>query len=188
MQIADLEPLGLAELDHARAEQLAAAYRIPLNLIGSAGDLADYAGELDCAVVFTLKEHHAAAIIPLLEAGVPVFTEKPLPRLARRLGTHHATASMRTGTEVMVGYMRQLRSRRASLPRHCLLNSKSATCISPKLATLAETRRWARLTLHALPIEPQPDRLIRLGLQPRALLQRIQVKNTMVEWIEVVGA
>ena len=105
LQIADVELVALAELDRARAEKLAAAYRIP-RICGSAGDLADYAGELDCAVVVTLKEHHAAAIIPLLEAGVPVFTEKPLAG-SREDAEQIRAASMRTGTPVMVGYMRQ---------------------------------------------------------------------------------
>ena len=61
---------------------------------------------LDCAVVVTLKEHHAAAIIPFLEAGVPVFTEKPLAGSRADAERIHA-ASISTGTPVMVGYMRQ---------------------------------------------------------------------------------
>ncbi len=180
LQIADVELVALAELDRARAEKLAAAYRIP-RICGSAGDLADYAGELDCAVVVTLKEHHAAAIIPLLEAGVPVFTEKPLAGSRADAEKIHA-ASARTGTPVMVGYMRQF-DPAVQLARKLLAEGRIGDVRFAQFRDFGGNSQMGAATLHALPIEPQPDVTAPASTarpSPEESLQR-----TLVEWFEL---
>ena len=153
LQISDVELVAIAELDRARAEKLAAAYRIP-HIFGSAQELAQHAPVLDCAVVVTLKEHHAAAIIPLLEAGVPVFTEKPLAGSRADAERIHA-ASERTGTPVMVGYMRQF-DPAVQLAKKLLAKGSIGDVRFAQFRDFGGNWHMGAAALHSLPIAPQP--------------------------------
>ncbi len=180
LQIADVELVALAELDRARAEKLAAAYRIP-HICASARELADYAEELDCAVVVTLKEHHAAAIIPLLEAGVPVFTEKPLAGSREDAAQIHA-ASMRTGTPVMVGYMRQF-DPAVQLAKQLLGKGSIGDVRFAQFRDFGGNSQMGAATLHSLPIGPQPAAPPAAASSPPS--QPESIERALTEWIEL---
>ena len=186
LQISDVELVAIAELDRARAEKLAAAYRIP-HIYASAQELAQHAEVLDCAVVVTLKEHHAAAIIPLLEAGVPVFTEKPLAGSRADAEKIHA-ASVRTGTPVMVGYMRQF-DPAVQLAKQLLTSSKTHAKGSIGDVRFAQFRdfggnsQMGAATLHSLPIAPQPSRPS--AAPSGSPSQPESIERTLTEWIEL---
>ncbi len=180
LQIAEVELVAVAELDRARAEELAAAYRIP-HIFSSAQELAAHAHELDCAVVVTQKEVHAAAIIPLLEAGVPVFTEKPLAA-TRADAEKICAASDRTGTPVMVGYMRQF-DPGVQAAKKLLAEGSIGEVRFAQVRDFGGNWQMGAATLHSLPITPEPAATSTNSGAP-APPQESRAR-TLLEWIEV---
>lgn len=180
LQIADVELAAVAELDRGRAEKLAAAYGIS-RIYGDAGELAEHAELLDCAVVVTLKEHHAAAIIPLLEAGVPVFTEKPLAGSRADAERIHA-ASIRTGTPVMVGYMRQF-DPAVQLAKELLAKGSIGDIRFAQFRDFGGNWQMGAAALHSLPIDLQPAKLPAAFTASPSQLESIE--RALTEWIEV---
>ena len=180
LQIAGVELVGLAELDRARAEKLAAAYRIP-RIYGSADELAAHADEIDCAVVVTLKEHHAAAIIPLLEAGVPVFTEKPLAA-TQEDGEKIRAASVRSGAPVMVGYMRQF-DPAVQRARRLLAEGRIGDVRFAQFRDFGGNWHMGAAALHTLPIGP--ERQASAAPPPAPTPQAESHELALVELIEV---
>ena len=181
LQIADVELVAVAELDRARAEALAAAYGIP-RILGSAEELAAHAELLDCAVVVTLKEHHAAAIIPFLEAGVPVFTEKPLAGSRADAERIHA-ASERTGTPVMVGYMRQF-DPAVQLAKQLLEKGSIGDVCFAQFRDFGGNWQMGAATLHSLPIAPPPAKLP-AAFSASSPSQPESIERVLTELIEV---
>ena len=180
LQMADVELVALAELDRERAATLAAAYRIP-HIYGSAKELADHASAIDCAVVVTLKEHHAAAIIPLLAAGVPVFTEKPLAG-SRADAARICEASERTGTPVMVGYMRQF-DPGVIAARKLLAEGAIGDVRFAEFRDFGGNWQMGATGLHALPLNPE---LARADTAPSPAHARgTSSAHALIEWIEV---
>ena len=179
LQIEEVELAGLAELDRARAEKLAAAYQIP-HIYASAEELADHAEELDCAVVVTLKEHHAAAVIPLLEAGIPVFTEKPLAGSRADAERIHA-ASERTGTPVMVGYMRQF-DPAVQRAKELLAKGSIGDVRFAQFHDFGGNWHMGAAALHSLPIAPQPAAPDASSASPS---QPEPSERVLTEWLEV---
>ena len=178
-QIAGVTLVGVAELDCARAEQVAAAYGIP-RIFGSAGELAAHADEIDCAVVVTLKEDHAAAIIPLLEAGVPVFTEKPLAA-TRDDAERICEASARSGAPVMVGYMRQF-DPAVQLAKELLMEGRIGDVRFAQFRDFGGNWQMGAAALHSLPLklgESAPPTAV-TAPPPSASRGR-----ALAEWIEV---
>ena len=181
LQIAEVDLVALAELDSDRAAKLAAAYRIP-QLYASAQELADHAEALDCAVVVTLKEHHAAAIIPLLEAGIPVFTEKPLAGSRADAERIHA-ASERTGTPVMVGYMRQF-DPAVQRAKELLAKGSIGDVRFAQFRDFGGNWQMGAATLHSLPIAPPPAKLP-AAFSASSLSQPEPSERVLTEWLEV---
>lgn len=180
LQIADVELVAVAELDRARAEALAAAYGIP-RILGSAEELAAHAELLDCAVVVTLKEHHAAAIIPFLEAGVPVFTEKPLAGSRADAERIHA-ASISTGTPVMVGYMRQF-DPAVQRAKELLAKGSIGDIRFAQFRDFGGNWQMGAAALHSLPIDLQPAKLPAAFTASPSPPESIE--RALTEWIEV---
>ena len=180
LQIAGVTLVALAELDRARAEKLAAAYRIP-RIYSGAQELAAHAEAIDCAVVVTRKEEHAAAIIPLLEAGVPVFTEKPLAGTRADAEQIHA-ASTRTGTPVMVGYMRQF-DPAVQLAKQLLGEGKIGDVLFAQFHDFGGNWQMSAATLHSLPIGLVTAATITASAAPSSPQETLE--RTLQEWIEV---
>lgn len=181
LQIADVELVAVAELDHAKAEKLATAYRIP-RTFASAQELADHPEQLDCAVVVTLKEHHAAAIIPFLEAGVPVFTEKPLAG-SRADAEKICAASERTGTPVMVGYMRQF-DPAVQRAKELLDKGSIGDVRFAQFRDFGGNWQMGAATLHSLPIAPPPAKLP-AAFSASSPSQPEPSERVLTEWLEV---
>ena len=180
LQIADVELVAVAELDRGRAEKLAAAYGIS-RIYGDARELAEHAELLDCAVVVTLKEHHAAAIIPLLEADVPVFTEKPLAGSRADAERIHA-ASISTGTPVMVGYMRQF-DPAVQLAKELLAKGSIGDIRFAQFRDFGGNWHMGAAALHSTPIEANPAATARAAAPPH--IREESFERTFTEWIEV---
>lgn len=180
LQIADVEIVGVAELDRDRAEKLAAAYQIP-RIFSGAEELAVHADDIDCAVVVTLKEHHAAAIIPLLEAGVPVFTEKPLAG-SRADAERIQEAADRTGTPVMVGYMRQF-DPAVQRAKEMLAAGEIGDMFFAQFRDFGGNWNMGAASLHSLPVTPEPAAAEETPHRPHA--RETSRERTFTEWIEV---
>ncbi len=180
MQIAGVQVVAVAELDRDRAEKLAAAYGIP-RIYASAAELAAHANDLDCAVVVTQREVHAAAIIPLLEAGVPVFTEKPLAGSRADAERIHA-ASDRTGTPVMVGYMRQF-DPGVQAAKRLLAEGAVGDVRFAQFRDFGGNWQMGAATLNSLALEPPPA--VPAASAPPAPPHPESLDRTLHEWIEV---
>ncbi len=94
--LGEAPPVLVTDLDIGRAEQLAR------DCGARVGGIEQFAG-LDAAVVSTPTGAHAAAILPLLAAGVAVFVEKPLTLTAADARAV-VTAAEAAGVPVAVGY------------------------------------------------------------------------------------
>lgn len=94
--LGEAPPVLVTDLDPGRAEQLAR------DCGARVGAIEEFAG-LDAAVVTTPTGAHAAAILPLLDAGVAVFVEKPLT-LTEQDARTVVTAAAEAGVPVAVGY------------------------------------------------------------------------------------
>lgn len=180
LQIADVELAALAELDRERAATLAAAYRIP-RIYGSAEELADHASAIDCAVVVTLKEQHAAAIIPLLDAGVPVFTEKPLAG-SRADAERICEASARSGTPVMVGYMRQF-DPGVQRARQLLADEAIGDVRFAEFRDFGGNWQMGAAGMQALALNPKPPRADSASSPAHA--RETSSERALTEWLEV---
>lgn len=96
---------ALVDPDGDRLATAAARYHVA-RTYASVDQLLRSGPALDGALVLTRPPDHAGPVIDLLQAGVPVFCEKPL---AYRLDEAEAMveASRRTGVTLMVGYNRR---------------------------------------------------------------------------------
>jgi len=99
----DIEFVGLmaSRLESAkRAQKLCGAE----NVVGTIEELVELG--LDCAFVLTPKECHAEQISFLLNAGVDVFSEKPMATTLRD-AAHIADLAEKTGRKLMIGFNRR---------------------------------------------------------------------------------
>ncbi len=103
-KLGGVEVVAMAELKPELGRRVAAAFGIP-RVYASAEEMVARE-DLDGVVVVAGKAWHAAAALPALERGLPVFTEKPLAGTledARRM----VEAAARSGARLMVGYMKR---------------------------------------------------------------------------------
>jgi predicted dehydrogenase len=71
--MADVELVGVVDIDHARAESIAAAYGTRVR-----PGTADLLGDVDAVTIATPTVTHTELALPFVEAGVAVLVEKPL--------------------------------------------------------------------------------------------------------------
>jgi predicted dehydrogenase len=97
-QLADVELVGVVDLNRQRAEEIAAG-------VGTRAfaDIAEVLDGIDAASIVVPTEVHGAVAIPLLERGIPVLIEKPLARTTAEVDDVLAAAS-RFGVQVAVGH------------------------------------------------------------------------------------
>jgi len=179
-QLADVQVVAVADLDKERAIRLAQNHGIPA-VYASAAELATHAAEIDCAIVVTQKEHHAQAILPLLAAGVPVFTEKPLAHTLED-GEQLVQAVERTGTPVMVGYMKQF-DPGVVAARNALVRGEIGTLRYARLRDFGGNWTMGAKALGTLPLAdpaptpspPAPSRSAPLPLDAARLLAEWEV-------------
>ena len=103
--LAGVEVVALADLDRNLGTRVAQAFGIA-RVYGDVRELLAAEPQLDGVIAVTGKPWHAAACLPVLERGLPVFTEKPLAATLADARTMVETAT-RTGARLMVGYMKQ---------------------------------------------------------------------------------
>ena len=97
----DCEVVAIAELRPQLREKVAAKYGIPRTYASHEEMLAKE--KLDAIVAAQFFLHHGQLIPKLLEAKIPVFTEKPLAG-SIEMGERIVDAAARHNTFVMVGY------------------------------------------------------------------------------------
>lgn len=102
LQIDGVQPVAVADIDVEAAQRLAAAYNIP-NVYNSSAALLAGEPDLDGVIVVTPRMHHAAACVPVLERGIPVFMEKPLEVTVEK-GREIVEACQRGDTFMILGY------------------------------------------------------------------------------------
>jgi predicted dehydrogenase len=102
LQIGGVKPVAMADVDLEVAQRVAAAYSIP-HVYESSEALIAGEPELDGALIATPRMHHAAACLPVLERGIPVFMEKPL-EVTPEKGRQIVEACQRGGTFMVIGY------------------------------------------------------------------------------------
>ncbi len=100
-----VEVVALADLDRSLGTRVAQAFGIA-RVYGDVRELLAAESQLDGVIAVTGKAWHAAACLPALERGLPVFTEKPLAGTLADARAMVDTAA-RTGARLMVGYMKQ---------------------------------------------------------------------------------
>ena len=100
-QLPDCRVVAAAELRPELAKQVAAKYGIPRVYPSHREMLANE--ELDGIVASQRFEIHGILVPELLDAGVPVFTEKPLANTVEA-GQKIVKALKRSGTWMMIGY------------------------------------------------------------------------------------
>ena len=104
--LAGVEVVALADLDRNLGERVAHAFGVQ-RVYGDVSELlAAEEGRLEGLVVVCGKQWHAAACLPALRAGLPVFTEKPLAASIAE-GRALVETARRTGARLMVGYMKR---------------------------------------------------------------------------------
>ena len=69
--------VAIVDVDEEHLDKTAALYNVP-HRFKSVGELLHAGLDLQAALVLTPPEHHAVPVIELLQAGLPVFCEKPL--------------------------------------------------------------------------------------------------------------
>ena len=97
----DCEVVALAELRPLLAEKVARRYGVPRVYASASEMLAKE--KLDGIVASQPYDQHGGVIIPLYQAGVPIFTEKPLAA-SIEVGRRILEALKRGGSWHMVGY------------------------------------------------------------------------------------
>jgi predicted dehydrogenase len=97
------EVVALAEPRSTLAERVATRHGIPETYPDHEAMLADRGPDLDCVVAVQHYSLHRAIVPDVLEAELPLFTEKPLARNVES-GEALADAADRTGVPHMVGY------------------------------------------------------------------------------------
>lgn len=100
---ADAEIAGIVSRSEARIRAAAELYRIP-KASTNIGDLADW--DLDAVFVHSATESHADIVLRCLEAGLPVYVDKPLStQLAESRAM--AAAAEKKGLLLAVGFNRR---------------------------------------------------------------------------------
>ena len=97
------EVVALAELRPLLRQRVAERYGIPRTYANAAELLASEAGKLDGIVAAQYFGVHGQIVPELLQAGVPVFIEKPLAASVQ-VAEQSAAALEASGTWLMVGY------------------------------------------------------------------------------------
>ncbi len=103
--MAGVEVLALADINRELGARVAAAFGVA-RTYGDVTEMLDAERELDGVVVIAGKQWHASACIPVLERGLPVFTEKPLASTLAE-GRAMVAAARASGARLMVGYMKR---------------------------------------------------------------------------------
>lgn len=103
--LAGVEVAALADIDRGLGSRVAAAFGIP-KTYGDAEELVAGESGLDAVLVVAGKQWHAAACLPALRRGIPVFTEKPLASTLAD-GRAMVDAARASGAPLMVGYMKR---------------------------------------------------------------------------------
>lgn len=97
----DCDVVALAELKKELGAKVAARYGIPKVYADHAAMLANE--KLDALVASQPFTRHGTLVPELLQAGIPVFTEKPLAGTLQ-MGEKIAAAVKKSGTWMMIGY------------------------------------------------------------------------------------
>ena len=97
--------VGVADADGASADHLARKFRFAHATTDSAALLADPA--IECVVITTRHDSHAALSVAALEAGKHVFVEKPLAMSREQLGAIEAAEREAGDRQLMVGFNRR---------------------------------------------------------------------------------
>ena len=101
-QISGVEVVGVADVNSAAAQRLAAAYNIP-HVYESSQALVAGEPKLDGVVIVTPRMYHTETCLPVLERGIPVFMEKPLEATPEQ-GRVIVEAQRRSGAIMVIGY------------------------------------------------------------------------------------
>ncbi|MDP6439899.1 MAG: Gfo/Idh/MocA family oxidoreductase [Candidatus Brocadiia bacterium] len=125
--------------DPADAERVAAASRIP-NVVGTATDVI---GQVDAVIIATdIGHEHVERARPFIEAGLPVFVDKPLVDNEPDLRTFHAWAE--EGKAILsssaMRYSREFAAARERLGEVGEL----------RFLSLSTAKTWERYGIHAL--------------------------------------
>ncbi len=99
--VPECEVVAIAELRPKLREAVARKYGIP-RAYATAADLLAHE-KLDGIVASQMFDRHGQVVIPLYQAGVPIFTEKPLAASVE-VGERMLDALQRSGSWHMVGY------------------------------------------------------------------------------------
>ena len=102
LQISGVEIVGVADVNSAAAESLAAAYNIP-HVYETSQALVAGEPKLDGVVIVTPRMYHTETCLPVLERGIPVFMEKPLEATPEQ-GRVIVDAQQRSGAIMVIGY------------------------------------------------------------------------------------
>ncbi|MBS3762130.1 MAG: Gfo/Idh/MocA family oxidoreductase [Planctomycetes bacterium] len=100
-RLQDCEVVALAEIRPKLAQKVAARYGIP-NVYSNHEDMLENE-DLDGIVASQPFDRHGVLVLELLEADVPVFTEKPLAASCQ-IGEQIVEAEQKAGATHMVGY------------------------------------------------------------------------------------
>lgn len=99
-----VELVAVCDLDEARAKQVAAAFRVPRVFTDHARMLSEL--ELDGVIVTVGSKFHPQIAVDVMEAGLPVLTEKP-PATSSEGTAKMLEASRRTGQICMTAFMKR---------------------------------------------------------------------------------
>lgn len=102
LQIDGVDIVALADIDTALAERVAARYSIP-RVYATSEQLIEHEPQLDGVLVVVPRMFHAAAALPVLERGIPLFLEKPL-EVTPEKGREIVAARQRNNTVMVMGY------------------------------------------------------------------------------------
>ncbi|MFN8456677.1 MAG: Gfo/Idh/MocA family oxidoreductase [Anaerolineae bacterium] len=177
-QIADAQPVAIADIDLAAAQRVAAAYNIP-RLYHSSEALLAGEPELDGVIVVTPRMQHATACLPILAAGIPVFMEKPL-EVTPEKGREIVAACQQGGTFMVIGYNNRYDP--AYLAAQALLHSGELGDIRyARIHSFGGLWRAGAHTLGEISLEtaPQPP-----GSLPQAERREGKTYPAELEWVE----
>ena len=99
-ELADVELVGVADIDLDRAKTIAARYETR-----AFGDHRELIGRVDVASVAVPTEQHFHVARDLLEAGISVLVEKPMTPTLEEARERCSTVAQRTGAVLHVGHV-----------------------------------------------------------------------------------
>jgi len=104
LSLPDIEVVALVDPVEDRARELVTEFGIRPAIFGSVEEvIAKLAGSLDGAIVATPNHTHRAVAVPLLEAGISTFIEKPLAHTVEDAEAILAAAEL-GGAQIAIGH------------------------------------------------------------------------------------